>query len=289
MKNVIEYFYRMEVEQIKCINDKYYFIFDNTNYLFEEYKNKPSIDVLLETQKYYEFHKIVPSVDGRIFINYENKNYILFKINLKNNRKIILDDVIYVSKLNLKSNTMPKNWGNLWSKKVDAFENYIINKDKIFEFRGYYDYFVGMGENAILYYKYVKMDRIRCGFTYNRIDFNYTLYDLYNPLNVIISPIVRGIAEYLKSCFFYGDKIDVDLLLDLDINYYEKMLFISRMLFPTQFFDLYKTGKEEDRDKIQCIISFSTSYEKYLTSIFKTIKKRHEFMPSIGWLSFNRL
>ena len=60
------------------------------------------------------------------------------------------------------------------------------------------------------------------------------------------------------------------------------------MLFPIQFFDLFKNGKEENREKMQNIISQSFLYEKYILEIINALKKRHEYMPSINWLGISQ-
>ena len=288
MKNIIESFYRIEVEEIEKNNLQLSFISNDDKYIFQEYSGRPSMDVLIETQKYNFFHKIIRTYDGSIFLNYNNKRYILFKINIRNNRKITLKDIVNLSKIKINKKYINNNWWKLWLQKIDNFENYIMNKGESFEFRDYYDYFIGMGENAILYSKYVDFNEVSYGFTLNRVNINYTLQDLYNPLNIIISFSTRGIGDYLRSLFFSKKELNFNDLSKIAIGYYDRILLFSRMLFPIQFFDLFKNGKEENREKMQNVISQSFLYEKYILEIINVLKKRHEYMPSINWLGISQ-
>ena len=289
MKNIIEYFYRIEVEKIKYTNERYYILSDNETYILEECKTKIEIKTLEETQKYSNFHRIITNIQGGIITNYENINYILLKPILKENRNINLYDIETIAYLNIKNNILSTNWDKLWARKIDHFERYIMNKDIIFEFREYYDYFIGLAENAILYYQLAKKENISYGFTYNRVKNNFTLYDLYNPLNITIDPIIKGIAEYIKEEFFIGNAIDIEEIEVLNLNYDESILLISRLLFPTQFFDIYRNGKEENKEKISKIINLAPQYEKYIKTILKAIKKKYKYIPQIKWLTSNQL
>lgn len=288
MKNIIEYFYKIEIEQIRYINEKYYILSDNNNYIFEECKNRIEIKVLEETQRYNKFHRIVTNIQGGIITTYENVNYILLKVVLKENRKITLQDIEEISSLNVMNSLVQPEWNILWSRKIDNFEKYIMNKDITFDFREYYDYFIGLGENAIVYYQYSKKSNVRNGLTYNRVKDNFTLWDLYDPINLTISFVVKGMAEYIKREFFNNNPVDVEEIEDLELNYDESIALISRLLFPTYFFDIYRNGKEESKEKIKKIINLSPSYERYLKTIFKSIKKRYKSIPQIKWLASNQ-
>lgn len=282
MKNIIEYFYKIEVNKLLYSNNKYNFEYKGYVYIFKECLNIPRNEVLIETQRYPMFHTIIPNFNGQIITVYENRIYILLRINIKENRKITLQDVIDVARIENKKNIKKMEWGTLWAKKIDSFEKYIMNKNNNLKYREYYDYYIGLGENAINYFNNVKDENISYGFTYNRINSEYTLYDLYDPTNIIISSIIRGISEYAKSLFFEGNEIEVEKIESLHLSHNEKILFISRMLFPTYFFDLYKENNEE---KIKKIINNSSSYEKYLYYLIETLRQSNYNIPQIRWLN----
>ncbi len=289
MKNIIEYFYRIEIDEIRFSSQKYYILSDNNKYVFEELRNSLDMKLLEEISHYDMFHKIITNIHGGIVTNYENINYVLLKINMRENRQILLDDIKKVSDLPIFQNFIQVDWNTLWSKKIDNFEKYIMNKDILLDFREYYDYFIGLGENAIVYYKYANKENLKIGFTYNRIGDDYTLLDLYNPLSISISPIVKGIAEYIKESFFNNNPIDVGTIEHLNLNYDDTIALFSRLLFPTYFFDIYKNPERENRKKIEKIIELSTSYEIYLKTIFMAMKKRYKQIPQIRWLVSSQL
>lgn len=284
MKNIIEYFYRIEIEKIIYKNDVYIFLSNNRRYIFKEFNYGENINFLEETQKYNLFHKIIFNFQGDIFTTYNGKRYILMKINIKDNRKISLYDILNVSRIVKLNNMYIRELDKLWKLKIDNFESYTANKCSDFVMREYYDYFIGLGENAISYYRYIDKSKINYGFTYKRIYQEYTLYDLYDPTNIIIAPAVRGLAEYVKMNYFYGKKISVEDIVKINFSYDDAMLFVSRLLFPTYFFDLYKKGRCDDVEKIKKIIARSCSYEKYIFYIIEGLKKRQINLPQIKWI-----
>lgn len=277
----------MEFDEIRYSLGKYYLTSNNTGYIFEELKDNIDIKIIEETQQYDIFHNIIINIYGGIVTNYENNNYVLLEIKDRDFRKIELNDIEKIASLPVINNLPYTDWSILWSRKIDNFEKFIMNKEVVFDFREYYDYFIGLGENAIVYYQYAKSKNLKLGFTYNRIDNNYSLVDLHNPLKITISPVVKGLAEYVKYSFFNDNPIDIEKVENLKLSYDDSIAFFSRLLFPTYFFDAYKSGKE-DTARIKKIIELSSSYENYLKIIFRALKKRYSNIPQIKWLLINQ-
>lgn len=286
MKNVIEYFYKIKIDTIRYSCDKYYISSDNSNYLFQRIDKYFNFKVLQISQFYIFFHKIVFNFKGNLVTSYENSNFILFKINLEKNRVINFNDIINIMNLNLNLGFFELNWDILWENKIDRFENYIINKDLKFYLRDYYDYFIGLGEIAITYYRHAKKYPVKYGFTYNRINKKFTLYDLYNPLNIVISSPIKGIAEYIKENFFIGKPLEIETIGNLNLNYDESILLISRLIFPTYFFDLFNSQSQINSVLIEKIITLIPKYENYLSEIIDIIKKEYNDIPLINWIVF---
>ncbi|MBO5376558.1 MAG: hypothetical protein J6A52_06905 [Bacilli bacterium] len=286
MKNIIEYFYRIAIKKIVYKDDFYIIITDDSKYIFKDIDSN-NIYFLKEIQKYYYniFHRIILNFYNEVVTDYNGKKYILMKINVIENRNVNIQDIIYVSQLLNFNNGYLRDIDKLWKYKIDKFESYIVSKESDLPMREYYDYFIGLGENAIFYYGYVNKNKITYGFTYKRIYKEDTLYDLYDPTNIIVGPIVRGIAEYIKMSFFYGDVVSIDDILKINFNYDDAILFISRLLFPTYFFDLYKKDGCENIEKMKNIIFKSCSYEKYVYSIIEGLKKRQINLPQISWIN----
>jgi len=120
--------------------------------------------------------------------------------------------------------------------------------------------------------------------THKRINTKYTLYDLYNPLNIVIDHYTRDVAEYLKSAFFNNEKINIEnIISNLKMSEYASMLLISRMLFPTFFFDIYELNSKDKVIKTKELINKMNKYEEYIYKIVLEIKKRTN-VPTIKWL-----
>lgn len=278
MKKIIEYFYKIEIDDLVIKNEKYIFYYNKELYIFKKCIVMPSIEILLETQKNNKFHRIIRNFKNELLTAHEGEIYALLKTNIPSDRPLNYKDIIDFSfgsplyyNLNIK-------WDFLWMKKIDWLESYILKKDRDVEYREYYDYYLGIGENASLYYSFSNNNNVRLGFSHKRIKSNDTIFDLYDPTSIIIEPLVRIIADYIKDSFFYNEKIDIEKISNLRFTKDEYIIFISRLLFPTYFFDYIK-----EPDKIKKIINYSPKYEKYVYYLIEKIKDKIN-IPSIKWL-----
>lgn len=279
MKNVIEYFYNIEINNTTIIDNKLYFEHKNEKYIFEEI-DKSKINIILLTQNYNNFHKIIRNKFNEITSKYIDKDYMLLKIIVKENKKIFFEELIDILFTNRVGAEYIEEDNDKWNKKINQMCNYISNKDNLL-YREYYDYYIGLSDNAYNYSKNINYKNCLYGLTYKRIEEDYTLYDIYDPCNIIIGPIIKGISTYLKSCFFKNKEINIEKLIE-KINYDDSILLISNILFPTYFYDVFKYKKQEELEKY---ISNSSSYEKYILNIINEIKKKYQNISSIPWLN----
>ena len=115
--------------------------------------------------------------------------------------------------------------------------------------------------------------RICYGVCHKRIGVNSTLFDLYNPLNLIIDYKVRDFSEYIKSAFF--NNINVDKIINILFNnyYFDKLnlsLIVSRLLFPSYFYDLFEKIISGYKESIIFeITKKSSNYEDFIDSFIK--------------------
>ena len=115
MKNIIEYFYKIDINQIKYKNNKYYIFSNNNYYIFEKCKSKVDMLALKETQKYENFHKIICNFRGELITNFENNNYILFQITTKKENKLVdFNDIKSIFSLRVFSNVYKYKYDILW-------------------------------------------------------------------------------------------------------------------------------------------------------------------------------
>lgn len=112
---------------------------------------------------------------------------------------------------------------------------------------------------------------------------------LYNPLNIIYDYRVRDVAEYIKNSFWadnhniYNELNNYIYKSNLSLN--EVKLLISRVLFPSFYFDLYDDIFNYNKDEkiLNNIISRIDEYEEYLNSIIIYFKRFYP-IDEIEWL-----
>ena len=112
---------------------------------------------------------------------------------------------------------------------------------------------------------------------------------LYNPLNIIYDYRVRDIAEYIKNSF-WADNHNIynelnNYLYKSNLSLNEVKLLISRVLFPSFYFDLYEDIFNYNKDEkiLNNIISRIDEYEEYLNSIIIYFKRFYP-IDEIEWL-----
>ena len=120
---------------------------------------------------------------------------------------------------------------------------------------------------------------------------------LYDPLNIIFDYKVRDVAEYIKISFFNKNQNIFNELVQYlkysNLSLVEVKLLISRLLYPSFYFELYEdiliNSKEEKI--ILDIVSCLDEYEEYLDNIFSFLKQyfnMYENIDEILWLKKRR-
>lgn len=297
MKNFIKFFYNMKVTNTNFINNYYEFNHNNNYYrlyiLNEEYNiynynniytiNKELINNTLMSE-------IILNKDKNIITTYHNINYILLKMNCNINKNITLEEIDYLSKVKIVNNNK-SNWGLLWSKKIDYLEELISENGKKYpQVVNSFNYFIGLSENAISYYNNIDIDNNMMYYISHKVLRPTDKVDsLYNPLNIIYDYRVRDVAEYIKNSFWtdnhniYNELNNYLYKNNLSLN--EVKLLISRVLFPSFYFDLYEDIFNYNKDEkiLNNIISRIDEYEEYLNSIIIYFKRFYP-IDEIEWL-----
>ena len=271
MKNSIKYFYNIDVDDIQNINGNYLF----SNYYLIKYYKKLDVELYnYMINNKYKIHEIIYNKDHNYITLIDNKPYILLKLCKidKINLSLILNNNIIQSNISV-------NWAVLWEKKIDFYEKNISNikEEKITK---YFDYYVGLSENAISLFKTLDLSHEKIYISHIRIDKDI---DYYNPLNIIVDYKMRDVAEYIKNAFFQNKKLDFNNLI-LNLSYNDSMLLFIRLLFPTYFFDNYDNYiKNEVID--DSYITHIYKYELFLKNIYKLISQ-HYNIPKIEWFIY---
>ena len=159
-----------------------------------------------------------------------------------------------------------------------------------------FNYFIGLGENAINYIKKTFEDERatesdNLTLCHNRITTNYTLYDLYNPLNIIVDHMSRDVAEYLKS-LFYTRKYNIHkieyIIKKANLSNFGSRLLLGRIIFPTFFFDLLDDCEINNfsSDEIIDVYNRTSEYEKFIFMVYSTItNNKKNAIPNVYWLN----
>lgn len=178
----------------------------------------------------------------------------------------MIEDIIkYSNKLPIYKKV---NWKKLWEEKLDYYEYQISELGlKYKKLRESFSYYSGLCENAICLLNYA--------------NFDVSMYSTYKRGRVIDN-ITRDVAEYIKYEFFYNDNIVS--IQKLNLTNTEYILLMSRLLYPSYYFDMYDgiiQGKI-DEGEIDKIIKKNSAFELFLKSVYRYIRQRSS-IPLIDW------
>lgn len=298
MNNIINFYYGIYVIDLYELEDKYVFKYNDKNYYFMEYDRNPEdikslIEICIELKKRNILtNEFVCNKFNEYLVPYNNKFYVLIKNNVSE-YKINYNDILYIQNSTIgilfNKNITRTNYIDLWKKKIDFYESkihsykhHLINKT--------IDYYIGLGENAISYIvnNDIKINNIVL--SHRRINEKMSSFDFYNPINYILDNRGRDLADYIKELFFYNEtseEVLISFLYYMNLNREEYILFLSRMLYPTYYFDLIDRIliHNEDEDILKNIINRTNDYIKLLKKIIYYINYTLRMnIPVIEWI-----
>lgn len=287
MKNILSYFYQIIIND-NDINNEGYFFYNNNYFKLETYlRNNIEIKEILLLNNYLINKNILIN---RIILNnynepltyYNNIYYVLLKIDYKevNNK-----DFFFLEAPNL--NLIKRNnWGELWSRKIDYVEYQIEHlRIKYPLLYNSVNYYIGLSENAIMYFKMLDLKNEKLYINHHRIRDDI---DYYNPLSLIIDYKVRDISEYIKYQFINKKMTILEIkeyVNKINLNNMDYILLYVRMLFPSFYFDYYDliiNGKMEEKE-IENITNDSIEYEYLLKELYNIFKNKVNLIK-INWL-----
>lgn len=301
MKNIINYFYNLNITELTNKDNIYSFYDNDELYHFYIYNNNiKNLDLTKDIddslKKDTLIHEIIINKDNSIITYYNNIPYILCKINININKPITLGEINYLSSKVISTNSKITyhSWQDLWSIKMDYLEKVINENGKKYPIIvDSFNYFIGMAENAISYYNNLsnkEVDNNSLVISHRIININDTVYAIYDPVNIIIDHKARDIAEYIKYSFFSDNtNIFKELNVYFKYNYYTRddvILLLARVLYPSFYFNMYEdimiNSKEEKI--ITNITSKLDKYELYLARVFKYFNNFYN-LPIPEWLN----
>ena len=263
MKNIIEFYYNIRIDEIHNKDDYYFFVLNKNHYIF-----KPYFDDIDKTLDIYKLNRLLSertNIDNIILNRYgnpitkvNNSFYVLILSNNRNNFTLAdISNMANVSDINNQplDKLERNNWEILWANKIDYFEMQVHENAKKYPLiRESFDYFIGLSENAISYLVNTKREVSPTIYDMKVISHNSLNNSLYDPSNIILDHKARDVAEYIKMSFFNNNlNIFKELEEYFHYNYYSiygiRVLF-ARILYPSFYFDLYDgiiSGKNDEK------------------------------------------
>lgn len=296
MENILSFYYNLKFDNLKNIDDNYYFFSNGNMYVFKLFHGNPDnirdiYNLNLYMANYVNVDRIILNKDNNIVTAVNNSLYILI-LTIEKDKKIRLSTISNLSLIkipNIKS--LERNsWEILWGNLVDYYETQIGQNEKKYPLiRESFDYYVGMAENAISYVVNTKRETAPDENDSKVIAHNNLYCSLFDPLNIIFDHKSRDLAEYIKLSFFNNDE-DIFEKLD-EYFYYNKFslygirILFARILYPSFYFKLYDEiirGKKDEKE-LNYIINNVDRYEIFLYSVYLYLNKYYS-IPEIEWL-----
>lgn len=297
MRNLINYYYHLEPIDIHQSNSYYTFEIKEEKYRLEEIPSIVMEDVYNFMLELWErgiyTHQIIKTVTNEYFVFFNQKRYVLLKYNVNLKEKVtfpILQEFQrQTQNIPFSKSKQNKNWAELWSEKIDYFEYQMSQFGVKYPIiRESFSYYVGLAEVGIaLFNSYFNTDEATI-LSHKRIKWDSTLYDLYNPFNLILDFKARDSSEYFKSLYMEKKNIFPQIqeyLRSPELSNYNRMLFFIRMTFPSFYFDTFETimeSQSSDED-LKEIIERSKEYDVLLKEIYNELAN-YMSMPYISWL-----
>ena len=302
MKNIIEFYYNIRIDEIHNKDDYYFFVLNKNHYIF-----KPYFDDIDKTLDIYKLNRLLSeriNINNIILNRYgnpitkvNNSFYVLILSNNRNNFTLAdISNMANVSDINNQplDKLERNNWEILWANKIDYFEMQVHENAKKYPLiRESFDYFIGLSENAISYLVNTKREVSPTIYDMKVISHNSLNNSLYDPSNIILDHKARDVAEYIKMSFFNNNlNIFKELEEYFHYNYYSiygiRVLF-ARILYPSFYFDLYDgiiSGKNDEK-QLNMIIDKINDYEIYLYNVYLFLKRFYD-IPMVDWLKKTR-
>ena len=288
MKEKIQYYYNMipknliyRAEYIEFIsnNDHYYLMLENG-----KFQQAMLIDKIMKLNK-IDIYDFIVNKNFQYITLIDNKSYVLLKLLVeKTEKEIDLNDLLLFANLTLNF-TSELRWIDKWIQKTDALESNrseLLSKNETLEKT--LDYYLGISENAIMYVKYHSSNIgkfYQLHLQHERLNTKTRKYIMfYNPFYIIFDIRVRDISELIKQYILEGKnykKLLKEIIEIMKINSNEIGLIVSRIMFPTYYFDFIE---DENSFANKKIITFSSYYLDTMNEIIKLASSYYEIpMP----------
>ncbi len=303
MKNIINYYYNLNIENIHLTKGIYYFKNQNQSFMLTPFyqDEKHLLDLYQLNQKLRltnpRYYKIYLTKDQLPYILVDGTCYVLLGIT-----SVVHDSLSFfdLSKDSISidssfSSLLRFPWQKMWSYNLDNFEEILKHHPvSTSSYMPIFLYYMGLGENAIQYVEHILTTFPKTTFPedffvqHHRVDARASVASLYFPLDLVIDYPCRDVAEYLKSLFFYNDydfQVIEDLLLSLKYSSFGYSLLFGRLLYPSFFFDACADFFSEKKEESSILLlgERREEYRIFLREIYYIIRKKVE-IEEVRWI-----
>lgn len=300
MKNFINYYYNFDIYDIYFTNGKYLFYNEKNRYLLKKCNDTSVLsyyqNLNLELSQYQYFFTIVPNKEMNIITLIDNNPYVLLKLSNIQDEKISIFDIktdFFVKNYEKMISLVYFPWITLWENKIDYFEKlFFLKQDSYKNIYPLFHYFIGISENAILYFKECikeekKEESDGLVISHKRMALNHSLYDYYDPTNIILDHSSRDVSEYIKSMFIHR-VWDIDVVKRyLQQHYFSRYgirIMFSRILFPSFFFDYIEGMIKNNQEFDLCYLELRLDeFQNFISEVSLFFKEEYN-IPTIPWI-----
>ena len=267
MIDLLKYYYNMNVNDYIENKEIIYFNYNYKKYYLTTIATS-KMNIIIKSQNYPYFNKIISNRFNEAFTFYSNKIYAVFEILFDYYRSIELRDIKNIININ-KNNYITTDiidYSKLWNRKINYYNNIYQNRKNY-----YFEYFMGIGRCAYLLSRNINYNNINYGFSINRIKKNNDICEFWNPAILKYGASVNILSEYIKCRFFdFDEEISKDIIDEFELNNDEYKLLISKLLFPTYYLDLINCDENnKDNEQIEKVIDKIEKYIKYVFGLMQ--------------------
>jgi len=304
MKETIKYFYNIYPDKLYEINNGVFFYYNDFKYYFIKVERDiRDIDFLVKISNDLYKQNIlvdtfVKSKDNLFYVKNLEDIYVMLRVNSPEDEIMTVNEVIHFNNSLISNNVrnLSSDWASLWERKVDLIEKQVgeFNTDYPL-LQSSIDYFVGLTENAISYFRDTineeDVNTSKININHNRI--NSIIYSGFvnNPLTFTFDYETRDLSEYLKSCFLDKtvDYEEIEKIINKsNFSKCSLRLLYSRLLYPSYYFDLLEKIMLFDYDEniLLEVINRTNDYEYFLREMYDIINSKVN-IPPVLWLIEN--
>ena len=290
MKNIINYYYNIFIDEFKKVGNRFKFEIDNIRYEFIPFCGNINefcrVYTILKNNKLY-CHEAILNKDNSFFTFYENIPYLLVRSDVFIDKYVDIYEIFSYDISVRTDNSF--NWKKLWQEKIDYYEYQMSQMSSKYPMlKKSFNYYVGLTETAINLLNYINDKNIGYNICHRRILYKEKLYNFFNPVEILIDNRTRDIGEYIKINYINNNIKMEDVFSIIEYANFtntEGILLLSRLLYPSYYFDLYDKIIQEkiNEEKINKVIDNNIEYETFIREVYSYLRKNHP-IPEIEWL-----